>query len=317
MPRKMDDMRFRGPILVALAIAFVGCEQSTGPALDAIDDASLAQFAEHVSEASDVRLPSLGALLRASRYAIQAMDEGNTAAVRHFHAARGFAMAAEDSLEAGNKDAAKRLSNRSYGHTLQGILAALGPEVAATAVAGSAAGLARIQVHIEGREVSERIAARVARIAERVAKAEAKLAAGEAVVALHHALDAAEALRHLSPRYVAGKWIQHATRSLRAGIQAVGDGPTEEEAQALRRARRLLNVAKNELEAGHPRRSVEAAARSVRLSAGVIRSRSTGGQGRLLGHPLLPGRLGEPHGQVTPSAHQGHAQDHRLFAGDL
>ncbi len=132
----MDDVRFRRPILVALVIAFVGCEQSTGPALDAVDDASLAQLAEHVSEANDVRLPSLGALLRASREAIQAMDEGNTAAVRHFHAARGFAMAAEDSLEAGNDDAAKRLSNRSYGHALQGILAALGPDVAARGSGG-------------------------------------------------------------------------------------------------------------------------------------------------------------------------------------
>ena len=268
-------MRFRGPILVALAIAFAGCEQSTGPALDTIDDASLAQFAEHVSEASDIRLPSLGALLRASREAIHAMDEGNTVAVRHFHAARGFAMAAEDSLEAGNEDAAKRLSNRSYGHTLQGILAALGPDAAAEAVAGSTAGLARIQGHLEGRDVSERIAARVARIAELIATAEAKLDAGEAQAALRHALAGADALRHLSPRYVAGKWIRHATQSLRAGIQAVGDAPTDEEARALQRARRLLNVAKDELEAGHPGRSVEAAARSVRLSAGVIRGRST------------------------------------------
>ena len=268
-------MRFRGPILVALAIAFAGCEQSTGPTLDAVDDASLAQFAEQVSEASDVRLPSLGALLRASREAIHATDEGNTTAVRYFHAARRFAMAAEDSLEAGNEDAARRLSNRSYGHTLQGIMAALGPDVAAEAVAGSAAGLARIQGHLDGRDVSERIAAQVARIAERVATAEAKLDAGEAVAALHHALAAAEALRHLSPRYVAGKWIHHAVQSLRAGIQAVGNAPTEEEAQALRRARRLLNVAKDELEAGHPRRAVEAATRSVQLSAGVIRGRST------------------------------------------
>ena len=268
-------MRFRGPILVALAITFLGCEQSTGPTLDAVDDASLAQFAEHVSEASDVRLPSLGALLRTSRETIQAMDEGNTAAVRHFHAARRFAMAAEDSLEAGNEDAAKRLSNRSYGHALQGILATLGPDAVTEAVAGSAAGLARIQGRIEGRDVAERIAARVERIAERVEKAEAKPAAGEAVAALHHALGAAKAVRHLSPQYVARKSIKHATRSLRAGIQAVGDGPTEEEAQALRRARRLLNVAKKKLDAGHPRRSVEAAARSIRLSAGVIRGRST------------------------------------------
>ena len=268
-------MRFRPAVLVALAIAFAGCEPSTGPTLEAVDDAAVAQFAEQVSEAGDVRLPSLGALLRASREAIHATDEGNPPAVRHFRAARRLALAAEASLEAGNEEEAKRLSNRSHGHTLRGIIAALGPDVAAEAVAGSAAGLARMQAHLDGRDVAERVTAHVARIAQHVATAQEKLGDGDAVAALHHALAGAEALRHLSPRYVARKWIHHATRSLRAGIQAVGDAPTEEEAQALRRAQRLLNVAKDELDAGHPRRAVEAATRSLRLSSGVIRGRAT------------------------------------------
>lgn len=268
-------MRLRGPFLVALTIAFAGCEGSTAPTQDAVDEALLAQFAEQVSESSDIRLPSLGALLRASREALHATDVANTAAIRHFRAARRLAMAAEDSVEAGNEDAAKRLSRRSHRHSLEGILTALGNGVAAEAVAGSAAGLARIQARLDGRDISERLAAHVARIARAVATAEAKAAAGEHVAALHHALASAEALRHLSPRYVARKWIHHATRSLRAGIQAVGDAPTDEEAHALQRARRLLNVAKEELKAGHPRRAVEAATRSVRLSGGVVRGRST------------------------------------------
>ena len=86
----------------------------------------------------------------------------------------------------------------------------------------------------------------------------------------------ADALRHLSPRYVARKWIHHATRSLRAALQAVGDSaPTEEEAKALQGAERLLNAARDELTAGHPRRAVEAAKRSLRLSSGVIKGRDS------------------------------------------
>jgi len=265
-------------VLAMLAVAAVtACEPPTAPVVETLDEAALAQLAEVVSESSDVRLPLLGPLLRASREAIRATDGGHEEAIRHFRAARHFAVAAEDSVEAGNEEAARRLSRRSYGHTLHGVVSALGPQAVADAVAGSAAGYARVRDHLEGRDVPERIAKRVARIGELVATSQAELAAGTTVRALNHALAAAEAIRHLSPRYIARKRIQLATRLLRAAVQAVGDSPTEEEATALRRAHRLLNVARDDFAAGRPVRAVEAATRSARLSGAVVQGRATDG----------------------------------------
>lgn len=259
-------------VLIA-ALAVTACETSTAPSLDILDEAAVAQFAEAVSESSDIRLPSLGALLRESRATIEAAG-GNEEAVAHFRRARRLANAAEDAREAGNIEEARGLARQSYRHTLAGVVTALGEDAVGTAVAGSTAGLARVQGHLEGRDVPERVMKAVARITQQVAAAEEKLAAGEPVAALHHALAAAEGIRHLSPRYVAGKWIQRATQVLRSARQAVGDAPTEEEVTALRRALRLLNVAKDEFEAHSWLRAVDAARRSATLSWGVLQGRS-------------------------------------------
>jgi len=256
-----------------LLLALAACETSTEPLVQVLDEAAVAQFAESVSESTDIRLPSLGALLKASRAAIEAQG-GNDEAVGHFRRARRLANAAEDSLDAGNTEAAKRLVRRSYGQQLAGIVAALGDEAVDDAVAGSAAGLARVRDHLAGRDVPDRVAKAVERIAAQVTAAEEGLAAGKPGAALHHSLTAAEGIRHLSPRYVAGKWIHRAIQVFRSAKQAVGDAPSEEEATALRRAGRLLNVAKDEFEAGSWRRAVDAAKRSARLSWGVVQGRS-------------------------------------------
>jgi hypothetical protein len=271
-------MRIHRVALGALvSVSLAACDQPTAPAVETVDDAVVAQLAEEVSESSDLHLPSLGALLRASRDAIHATDGGNPEAVRHFRAARHLAVASEDSLAAGNEEAARRLARGSYRHTLQGIVTALGEPAVAEAVAASAAGLTRIEARLEGRDVPERITKRVARIGELVAGGQVHLAAGEPVAALHQALAAAEAIRHLSPRYLARRWIRTATELLRGAIAAVGDAPTEEEARALRRAHRLLAVARDELAAGRPLRAAEAARRSARLSGGVLHGRAGGG----------------------------------------
>lgn len=259
---------------VLIATALAACDQSTSPlTVEVLDEAAVAQFAEAVAESNEVRLPSLGALLRASREAIEAQG-GNEEAVGHFRRAHRLANAAEDAQEAGNREEANGLARQSYRHQIAGIVAALGSDAVDAAVAGSAAGLARVEGHLEGREVPERITKAVARIATQVTAAEDKFAAGELGAALHHALTAAEGIRHLSPRYVAGKSIQRATQLLRSARQAVGDAPTEDEATAVRRAGRLLNVAKDEFEAGNMGKAVEAANRSARLSWGVVDGRS-------------------------------------------
>ena len=259
--------------LALCVLAVAACESTTAPTADVLDDAAVAQFAEAVSEASDIRLPSLGALLHESRAAIEAVG-GNEEAVGHFRRARRLANAAEDAREAGNIEEARGLARQSYRHTLAGIVTALGDDAVAAAVVGSTAGLARVEGHLEGRDVPERVTKAVERIGTQVAAAEEKLAAGEPVASLYHALAAAEGIRHLSPRYVAGKWIQRATQVLRSARQAVGDAPTEDEVTALRRSLRLLNVAKDEFEAHSWLRAVDAARRSATLSWGVVQGRS-------------------------------------------
>ena len=224
-----------------------------------------------------MRLPSLGALLKKSRETIAATDGGHEEAIRHFRAARRLALAAEDAAAAGDSETAAQLKRRSYGHKLQGIVVALGTEAVERAVAGSTAGLERLQGHLADREVPDRIAARVARIVDFVSAANEQLLAGSEVRSLHQALAAAEGIRLFSPRYVARKRIRRASSLLRDAVAAVGDAPTEEEATAIRRARRLLRVAEDELEAGHPHRAAEAAQRSSRLSWGVVQGRSTDG----------------------------------------
>lgn len=266
-------MRPRSCAVLALAVLSVAaCGDATGPVSPALDEASVARIAEAVSEAADVRLPSLGALLRASREAIQAQG-GHDEAVAHFRRAHRLRAAAEDAHEAGLVDEARRLERRAYRETLAGIVSALGPDAVADAVAGSVAGLHRVHERIEGRELPDWVARAVQRLESHVSAAEASLAGGNLLVALHHSLTAADGIRALSPRYAARRWIQRATDLLRAAREAVAAGPTEAEIATLRRAFRLLNLAKDELEAGHPLRSLEAARRSAHLSWGVLQER--------------------------------------------
>ena len=270
-------MAYRSPIMLMALVALVACEQPTAPVVkdvELLSDAAIASFAEQISESSDVKLPSLDGLLRASRKAIRASDGDNKQAIRHFRAAHRLASAAEDSTEAGNEDAAKKLRRRSYGHRLHGVVAALGTEAVTGAVAGSEAGLARLQDRLNGREISEGATKRLARIAEVVDKAQALLTSDKPVHALHHALSAADGIRHFSPRYVARKKIGRARDLIKQAIAAVGDTPTEEEVKSIKRARKLLGAANEAFNARQYNRAHSAAHRSARLSWGVVNGRA-------------------------------------------
>ena len=260
------------PTVLLAVLAGAACEQPTAPAADPLDDAAVASLAQQVSDATDVHLPSLGGLLRASRDAIHEQD-GNAEAVKHFRRARRLNVAAEDSLAAGNKDAARRLARAAYHQTLAGIVTALGTDAVSQAVAGASAGLGRVDARLEGREVSERVTQAVERIREHVSAASTALSGGEPVRALAHALAAADGIRHLSPRYVAHRMITRAARLFKAARAAVGSTPTDEEISALRRAHRLLGAARDELDAGRFLRAAEAGRRSARLSWGVLQGR--------------------------------------------
>jgi hypothetical protein len=266
----------RAPALVVLAtVVLAACDVPSTLQPEVLDDDAVAQLAEVTAEDAAIRLPSLGSLLRASREAVRAQG-GNEEAVDHFRRAHRLALAAEAARDEGSLEEARALEARSYRHRLAGIVVALGVEAVDEAVRGAEAGLVRVQGHIEEREVSERVSRAVERIAAHVDAAHRALEGGEPVRALHHALEAAEGIRLLSPRYVARKWIERATGALQEARQAVGETATDEEASALRRARRLLNIAQDELAAGHPLRAVEAARRSTRLSWGVLEGRSSG-----------------------------------------
>lgn len=269
----------RAPVLSVLVVlsvaALASCDAPSALRPEVLDDEAVAQLAEVTSEDASVRLPSLGSLLAASREAIREQG-GNEEAVDHFRRAHRFALAAEAARDEGNVEEARALEARSYRHQLAGVVIALGEEAVGEAVRGAEAGLARVRSHIEGREVSERVAKAVERIGSHVEAAQGALEAGEPIRALHHALEAAEGIRRLSPRYVARKWIERATSMLRAARQAVGETGTDEEISTLRRAWRLLDIARDELAAGHPLRAVEAAGRSARLSWGVLEGRSSG-----------------------------------------
>jgi hypothetical protein len=273
-------MTYRSPIMLVVLVALGACQQPTAPVVNDVEllsAAVIASFAEVISESSDVKLPSLGGLLRASREANRASDRDSDQAkrsIRHFRAAHRLASAAEDSTEAGNEEAAKKLRRRSYGHRLRGIVAALGTEAVVGAVAGSEAGLTRLQDRFNGREISERATKKLARIVELVDKTQALLASDKPVQALNHALSAANGIRDFSPRYVARKKIGRARNIILQAIAAVGDAPTKEEAKSIRRARKLLGTAQEEFKARRYNPARSAAHRSARLSWGVVNGRA-------------------------------------------
>ena len=141
-------------------------------------------------------------------------------------------------------------------------------------MAGSEAGLTRLQDRLNGREISEGAAKRLGRIVELMDRAQTMLASDKPVQALHIALTAADGIRHFSPRYVARKQIGRARDVIKQAIAAVGDTPTEEEAKSIKRARKLLGAANEAFNARQYNRARSTAQRSARLSWGVVNGRA-------------------------------------------
>jgi hypothetical protein len=263
----------RTALLPLLTLLLVACDEAVGPVPEALSEAAVEQLAQAIAESEELRLPSLGALLRASRAAIEAQG-GNDEAVGHFRRARRLRNAAETAHEAGHSEEARRLARRARGETLSGIVAALGSEAVRASVAGSRAGLTRVEERLAGRDVPEGVARRVERIGGAIDRAEEALDGGAEVRALHFSLVAADGVRGLSPRWAARRWIARATETLAAARAAVGDAPTEDETTALQRAARLLGAARDDLDQGRPVGALERARRSTHLSWGVVQGRS-------------------------------------------
>ena len=259
-------------VLPVAGLLLVACGDAvTAPdAVRSMDEATATAVAAAVVEASDARLPYLPALVRQAREAIEASD-GNAEAVTAFRRARRARHAAHEALVAGDQDEYKRLKRLELRFTLGGVIAALGTGVVSDALAGVDAAIARWQERTAGKDVPPRFA----RIFERVLNlAERARTADSAVASLYFSVSATEAILSLSPRHVARRALGKAALLVRAARAAVGDGPTDDEAAALRRAHHLIDVAEEGFEAKEWRLAIRAANASADLSQKVLDGRA-------------------------------------------
>lgn len=270
---RRDTLRRAHDLLpVATLLMLAACsDPGTGPAAqrEPLDETSAQALAASVVEATDARLPHLPSLIRAAHEAIKANDQ-NAEAVGAFRQARRARVAAHDARLAGNAGEAARLLRLSHRLTLEGVIAALGPEVVSEAIAGVEAAIARWDEHTAGRDVPERFARALERARELAASARAT---DSPVAALSHALTAAEIIRSLSPAHLARRALSHATQVFRTALEAVGDSATDEENANLRRARRLLMRAREAFDSHEWAAAVRAALASAEISRSIIDGR--------------------------------------------
>lgn len=259
-------------LVPAAGLLLVACGDAvTAPeAVQTLDEATATAVAAAVVEASDARLPHLPALVHDALDAIKAIDD-NAEAVTAFRRARRARRAANAALGAGDEDEYKRLKRLELRFTLEGVIAALGPGVVTDALAGVDAAIARWQERTAGKDVPprfERALAGVQELAERARTADSQVAS------LYFSVSATEVILSLSPRHQARRATGKATLLFRAARAAVGDGPTDDEVAALRRAHRLLTAAEEAFAAKDWRRAIRAANASADLSLKVLDGRA-------------------------------------------
>jgi hypothetical protein len=241
--------QFVFPLMAALALG--ACTDASPTANEpALDEAAFELVAEAALEANDQQgtpLPSLDNLLRRSYKAIREQD-GHGQGVKLLRA----------------------------GRTLSGIIAVLGPGVAEEAMTGVDQALSRLGDRFAGMTLPDRIQ-RILTQAETVAeRGHGALAAGRYAAALGAALASADLIRSLSPRFQARKAIDRATRAFKAAREAVGDGPTDAEKTALRKALRFRNGAMDAYKGKKFRKAWTLARKSLALSQEVLKGRSNG-----------------------------------------
>ena len=238
-------------LLAGGALTLAACDGSPVDAEATLDEAAFEELAtQAVVEADNqgLPLPSLERLLRQTYQTVRSDPEGNADGIALLRRARAQRRAAQEARAAGDIEAARTHAARSHALTLEAILTVLGTETADRAVAGVAQAMARLEAHLAGKTLPERITRRVNRARELVTGAQAALGAGNPRRALHGALLAADLIRSFSPRFQAERAIQRATRALRAAYELVKDDATDEEKTALKQARRYLKAARGAFE---------------------------------------------------------------------
>jgi hypothetical protein len=241
--------KFVFPLMAALALA--ACSDSSPTANHPqLDGASFELVAEAALEANDqlgTPLPSLHNLLRRTYQAIRQQD--------------------------GHGEGARLLN---AGHTLQGIIAVLGPEVAVEANTGVKEALSRLGERFAGHVLPGGMQGALDRAKELAGKSQDALTAGNPAAALGAALASADLIRSLSPRFRARKAIDRATRAFQAAKEVVGDGPTGIEKTALQKAQRFRNGAVEAFKVKHFREAWNYAEKSMAFSHEVLKGRSGG-----------------------------------------
>ncbi len=262
--------RFVAPLAGILLLAGCGESVTEPDPLGPMDEAAATALAAAVVEATDARLPYLPRLVHQALEAIQEQDD-NAEAVTAFRRARRARRAAAAAREAGDEDEFRRLKRLELRFTLGGVIAALGPGIVPEALAGVDAAIARWEERAAGQDVPPRFARALARVQD---LAERARTADSQVASLYFSVTAAEVILSLSPRHQAFKAIRRATRLFRAARAAVGDGPTEDEVNALRRAHNLLGIAEEAFDAKDWRLAIRAANASADLSQKVLDGRA-------------------------------------------
>ncbi len=239
--------KFVFPLVAALGLA--ACSDSSPTADEGqLDEASFELLAEAALEVNDqlgTPLPSLHNLLRRTYKAIREND-GHGRGVQLLRA----------------------------GKTLNGIIAVLGPEVAAEALTGVDQALSRLDGRLAGKTLPDRIQKVLARAKGLAERGHGAMAEERYAAALGAALASADLIRSLSPRFQARKAIDRATRAFKEAREAVGDGPSEEEKTALQKARRLGNGAIDAFKGKEYRRAWTLARKSMGFSQEVLKRRS-------------------------------------------
>ena len=245
----MIEKKWVFPVLATLGLAACGDSSPTAnePQLDEVAFELVAEAALDANDQQGTPLPSLENLLRRTYKAIREED-GHGQAVRFLKA----------------------------GKPLNAIIAVLGTEVVEEALTGVDQALSRLDQRFAGKTLPDRMQRTLNQAKTLAERGHAGVAAERYVGALSAALGSADLIRSLSPRYRARKAIERASLVYKAAREAVSVNPTEDEKAALKKARRLLNGAKDAFKAKEYRKAWARARESARLSQKVLEGRSGG-----------------------------------------
>jgi len=237
------------PVLAVLGLAACGDSSPTAiePPLDEVAFELVAEAALDANDQQGTPLPSLENLLRRTYKAIQA-EGGHGQAVRLLKA----------------------------GKPLNAIIAVLGPEVVDEALTGVDQALLLLDQRFAGKTLPDRME-RVLNQAKTLAeRGHAAVAAERYAGALSAALGSADLIRSLSSKYRARKAIERADLGFKAAKEAISVDPTDGEKATLKKAMRLLNLAKDAFKAKEYQKAWARARESAALSQKVLEGRSGG-----------------------------------------